>query len=151
MARSRQQRAHFLWLVLVVVGANYLAQIPYYLHLYYFPHGALPSASGSALLGLTLVWFLVGYAQLVRGSVKGYWLLLSFLVTEVFFYAHNIFTQVTHGYPPFFHLQNHDPILFTVFAIGYLNMLMGVYFLYYLARWRRALVAPARSEQASMR
>ncbi len=34
MSQSTQQRTRFLWLVLVVVGANYVAQIPYYLDVY---------------------------------------------------------------------------------------------------------------------
>ena len=142
MPRSHQQRRLFLWLVLAVVGANYLAQIPYYLDVYYFPHGAPPALSGSILLGLTCVWFLVGYMRLAAGSAKGYWLLLSFLVTEVFFYAHNMFIQVTHGYPPFLHLLARDAILTIVFDIGYLNMLLGVCFIVYLLRHRRDLIPP---------
>jgi hypothetical protein len=141
MPRSHHQRRLFLWLVLAVVGANYLAQIPYYLDVYYFPHGAPPSLSGSILLGLTCVWFLVGYVRLAAGSAKGYWLLLSFLVTEVFFYAHNMFIQVTHGYPLFLHLIARDAILTVVFDIGYLNMLLGVCFIVYLLRHRHDLIA----------
>ena len=70
----------------------------------------------------------------------GYWVLLSFLLTEVSFYSWNLLNQVAHGLPPFFHLQNRDSILFTVFAIGYVNLLAGLYFLYYLIRYRHALV-----------
>lgn len=55
--------------------------------------------------------------------------------------CHNEFNQVTHGFAPFFHLWNHDPLLVVVFAIGYLNMLGGVAFLVALL-WRyRGLVA----------
>jgi hypothetical protein len=151
MSRADQWRTRFLWLTLMVVGANYLAQIPYYLDVYYFPHGAAPSLSGSFLLGLTFVWFLVGYLRLRKGSVKGYWLLLSFLVTEVFFYAHNMFIQVMHGYPPFLHLQARDPILTVVFDIGYLNMLLGAYFIYALLRHRRDLIAPPAATALSAR
>ena len=142
MSHVHRQRRVFLWLVLAVVGANYLAQIPYYLDVYYFPHGAPPSLSGSILLGLTFVWFLAGYTRLAAGSAKGYWLLLSFLVTEVFFYAHNMFIQVTHGYPLFLHLLARDAILTVVFDIGYLNMLLGACFIAYLLLHRRDLIAP---------
>ena len=142
MSHVHRQRRVFLWLVLAVVGANYLAQIPYYLDVYYFPHGALPSLSGSLLLGLTFVWFLAGYTRLAAGNAKGYWLLLSFLVTEVFFYAHNMFIQVTHGYPLFLHLLARDAILTIVFDIGYLNMLLGAGFIAYLLLHRRDLILP---------
>lgn len=141
MRLTRRQHALALRLMLWVVLANYLAQIPYYLHLYYFPHGAPPSLSGTALLTLTLVWFLAGYLGIDRGWIWAYWLLLSYFVAVVTFYLRNMLTQVTHGYPPFFHVWGeHDPILFAVFAIGYLNMLAGVYFLYFLIRHRRSLV-----------
>ncbi len=129
MLRTEQQRKHFLWLILLVVGVNYLAQIPYYLHLYYFPHGALPNLRGSLMLGLTLLWFSAGYALLARGRTSGYWLLLSFLFTEVGFYVFNVVNRVTNGFPALMDLQTHDPLLWIVFLIGYINMLVGLYFL----------------------
>jgi hypothetical protein len=149
MQRWRQRHGLFLKVVLGIVLANYLAQIPYYLHLYYFPYGAPPRLSGTILLGLTLVWFLVGYVGLARGSRWGYWLLVAFLVTEVGFYASNMLVQVTHGYPPFLHLDISDPILFAVFGIGYLNLFAGAYFLYFLAQHRRTLVASGATASAS--
>lgn len=133
MIRTERQRKHFLWLVLLVVGANYLAQIPYYLHVYYFPHGVAPNLGGTLLLGLTLLWFGAGYALLARGRIVGYWLLLSFLFAEVAFYAHNIVVRVANGYPALMNLQTHDPLLLVVFLIGYSNMLVGLYFLAFLA------------------
>ncbi|HEX8996465.1 MAG TPA: hypothetical protein VF812_10575 [Ktedonobacterales bacterium] len=143
MSTLARQRTIFLWLTLIVVGANYLAQIPYYLHLYYFPHGALPNARGSLLLGLTLVWFLAGYSELARGRALGYWLLLTFLLTEVVFYAHGIYIRVTNGFPALEDMQTHDLLLQIVFGIGYLNMVAGAFFLLYLLRHHRALVTRA--------
>lgn len=145
MLRTEQQRKHFLWCVLLVVGANYVAQIPYYLHLYYFPHGALPNLRGSLMLGLTLLWFGAGYALLARGRMAGYWLLVSFLVAEVGFYVFNVTNRVANGFPALMDLQTHDPLLWTVFLIGYINMLVGFYFLVYLALNRRELLASAAS------
>lgn len=129
--------------VLGVVLANYLAQIPYYLDVYYFPHHAAPATAGSLMLLATLVWFLFGYVLLVRGSRIGYWVLLSFLAVEVSFYAYNMVNQVMHGYAPFFHLQARDAILFVVFAIGYLNLIAGICFLYILIRHRKTMIVPA--------
>jgi hypothetical protein len=122
------------------VGANYLAQVPYYLDVYYWPHHVAPNLSGALLLGATFVWFLVGYIMLARGIRPGYWLLLSFLLVEVCFYLYNMLNQVAHGYPPFLHLVARDAILTSVFDIGYLNLLCGLYFLYYLVRHHRALI-----------
>ncbi|HLZ23449.1 MAG TPA: hypothetical protein VKQ30_15150 [Ktedonobacterales bacterium] len=137
----RTKHPIFFSSVLGVVLSNYIAQIPYYLYLYYFPHRAAPAFAGSLLLIATLLWFLAGYIWLARGSRAGYWLLLSFLITEVGFYLHNMVIQVTHGFAPFFHLQSHDPLLFVVFAIGYLNFLAGAYFIYFLLRHRSAQFA----------
>lgn len=134
-----------MYCLLAVVGVNYVAQIPYYLYLYYFPHHAPPNALGTAMLLATLVWFLAGWILLARrGNLVGYLLLLTFLLTEFAFYFLNMVNQVAHGFSPFFHLQNRDPLLFTVFAIGYLNLIGTALFAVYLI-WRyRALVADQR-------
>lgn len=135
-------RRTFLVVVFVVVVANYVAQVPYYLRLYYFPHHAPPALWGSLALAATLAWFLVGFALLWRGRAEGYWLTLSFLVVETGFYLYNEISQIAHGFPPFFHLASPDPVLWTVFAIGYLNMVAGVAFIAALIVWRRRLTAP---------
>ncbi|HKV84041.1 MAG TPA: hypothetical protein VJN88_05760 [Ktedonobacterales bacterium] len=140
----RRSRVYFLWLVLVVVLANYMAQVPYALHLYH----KLPFDSGTLLLCATLLWFLCGFVGLMLWPRPGYWILLSFLLIEVGFYTYNMLNQVRHGFPPFFHLGNRDPILFTVFTIGYINQLAGLYFIYYLLRHRRALLTRRPSPQA---
>jgi hypothetical protein len=131
----------FLVVVFVVVVANYVAQVPYYLRLYYFPHHAPPAFWGTLALAATLAWFLTGFALLWRGRIAGYWLTLAFLVTETGFYLYNEISQVAHGFPPFFHLENRDPVLWAVFAIGYLNMVAGVVFIVALLAARRALTA----------
>lgn len=141
MHRSCQRQGLCLRILLGVVVANYLAQMLYYLHLYYFPRGALPSVGGALLLGLTFVGFLLDYVGVGRGRGTGNWLLLACLVAEVGFYVKNLLTQVLHGYAPFFHLQTRDPILFVVFGIGYLNLLVGGNALSYLRSHRRTLIA----------
>ncbi|HEU0025911.1 MAG TPA: hypothetical protein VFQ25_02245 [Ktedonobacterales bacterium] len=142
-------RRIFLVVVFVVVVANYIAQVPYYLRLYYFPHHTPPALWGSLALAATLAWFLAGWALLWRGRSVGYGLTLSFLVVETGFYLYNEVNQVAHGFPPFFHLANPDPVLWTVFAIGYLNMVAGIVFIAMLLASRRALLAPAATHRAA--
>jgi hypothetical protein len=108
--------------LLVVVLANYLAQIVYYLDLYY-PRP--PAVSGTALLGLTLVWFLVGYVGARRGWWMGRIILLAYLLSMVGFYVANTSELLVHGYGLLWHLQHHDLPVRMVFSVGYLNMLVG--------------------------
>jgi hypothetical protein len=94
------------------------------------------------LLAATFAWFLAGWLLLARrSSWMDFWLLLTFLLTEFAFYAANMVNQVAHGFAPFFHLQNRDPLLFTVFAIGYLNLIGGLVFAIFLIWRSRTLVA----------
>ncbi|HEV2238872.1 MAG TPA: hypothetical protein VGR57_19595 [Ktedonobacterales bacterium] len=108
--------------LLVVVLANYLAQIVYYLDLYYPRPMAI---SGTALLGLTLVWFLAGYVGTRRGWWMGHLILLTYLLAMVGFYVANIYGQIVHGYGLLWHFQHHDLPVRMVFAVGYLNMVVG--------------------------
>jgi hypothetical protein len=131
-----------LWAIFAVVIANYLAQIAYYLRLYYFPEHAPPALFGSLALAATLAWFVAGFALLWRGRATGYWLTLSYLAAETAFYLSNLLNQVAHGYAPFFHLANPDLVLWVVFATGYLNLLAGMGFIVALLLGRRALFSP---------
>ena len=108
--------------LLVVVVANYLAQIVYYLDLYY-PQP--PAIFGTALLGLTLVWFLAGYVGARRGQWMGRVLLLTYLLAMVGFYVANTYKLLIHGYGLLWHFQQHDLPVRIVFALGYLNMFVG--------------------------
>jgi hypothetical protein len=140
---QESRRWLLLWALFGVVAANYVAQVVYYFHLYY--PARLPL--GTITLGATFVWFLVGFVLLARGAVFGYWLLLTYLLAMVGFYLANMLNQMLHGFGPFFHLREPDPVLFVVFAIGYLNMLVGAYYVYVLVRHFRALIGrvPATS------
>lgn len=139
MQRSRDKL--FKAFVLSVVAVNYLAQIPYYLHLYY-PH-PLPLI-GSSLLGATLVWFLWGYLLFAKATRLGYWLLISYLVVMVAFYLHSTITHIVGGLNPLFFLRDRDPLVGVVLAIGYVNMLAGIYFISFLLRHRDILVDTSR-------
>lgn len=149
MKRTITWRSVFLAVVLAVIVSNYVAQIPYYLHLYYFPRHIAPSPTGVALLGLTLAWFLLGYIGLARGWRAGYWLLLTYLAAVVAFYLGNMLNQVANGFGPFFHVQTRDPILFVVFGVGYLNLVGGITFLALMAVFRRALLSGAAMAPAT--
>jgi hypothetical protein len=128
--------------LLVLVGlvlANYLAQIPYTLHLY----GLSASPRGALLLGATLVWFVAGATLHWRGRAAGYWLLLSFLAVEVVFYFRNEVLLIPAGYGMPYHLTHaRDPLLWVVFLIGDVNFLAAGCFVWYLLRERVRL--PAR-------
>jgi hypothetical protein len=108
--------------LLVVVLANYLAQIVYYLDLYYPRPLAIP---GTVLLGLTLMWFLAGYVVARRGWWMGRLVLLTYLLAMVGFYVANAYGLLVHGYGLLWHFQHHDLPVRMVFAVGYLNMFVG--------------------------
>ena len=117
--------------LLVMVLANYLAQIVYYLDLYY-PQP--PAMLGTALLCLTLLWFLAGYVGAQRGWWLGRLLLLSYLLAMVSFYVVGTYGLVVHGYGLLWHLQHHDLPVRMVFALGYLNLVVGAVALLALLR-----------------
>jgi hypothetical protein len=124
-----------LWVPSAVILANYAAQVPYGLHLY----GPRAITYGSALLLLTMVWFVAGFWLLIRAKAAGYWLTLSFLVTDFGFYLYNLIGGWVHGYGLFFHAWHlSDPILWAVFMIGYANFFAAGYLLMLLFRTRLA-------------
>lgn len=136
-ARALSRRS-WLWVPAAVILANYAAQVPYGLHLYgsaAMEHGALP-------LLVTLAWFAGGLWLLILGRAAGYWLILSFLLTDFGFYMYNLIGGWVHGYGLFFHAwQFKDMILWTVFMIGYANLFAAGYLLVALIRHHRAYLA----------
>jgi hypothetical protein len=124
---SRERRA--LQVLAALVLANYLAQLLYALHLY----GSSVNGRGVLLLGTALVWFLAGMVLLFCNRSAGYWLLLSYLVTEFVFYFRNEILLIPAGYGLPYHLVHvQDSLLWTVFLIGDLNFLAAGYFICYL-------------------
>lgn len=131
----------FLKLLLVVVLANYLAQIPYYIHQYYSPHHFLPSLYGSVLLAITLIWFLVAYKKILDNRLSGYWLMLSFLLVEFIFYLQTQISQALTSHQLFLHVYKPDGVLlFVVFGVGYVNFLAAPYFIWNLMRHKSAII-----------
>ena len=116
-------------ILFLLILANFLAQIPYYLHLYYNPNNLLAQLRGGYLLLIVFAVFLLASFLLFKRTVIGYWLMVMFLAVEFLFYVWNTLGEVIHGYGLFFHLNNPDLLLRVVFAIGYVNLFASGYFL----------------------
>ena len=123
--------------LVAAVGLNYAAQIPYYLHQYYLPHHQLPAAGGTLALGLTLLWFVIGYWWYVSGRRFGYGILLAFLVVQVLFYGHSIVLGLLTGAGAVAQLTTPSRFLLVIFAIGYVNFAVAAYYVYWLLRNER--------------
>ena len=133
----RYRPALWLWVPAAVILANYAAQIPYGVHLY----GRAAINHGWALLLVTLIWFAAGFWLLIRAKAAGYWLTLSFLLADFGFYLYNLIGGWVHGYGLFFHAWLvSDPILWTVFMIGYANFFAAGFLLVLLIRDRPASI-----------
>ena len=127
--QSKPVRVQTIILFLLIL-ANFIAQVPYFLRLYYRPGmNFLAEVRPFLLMGFVFAAFLVASILLFRRSIAGYWLMLAFLTVEFLFYLWNTVGEVVHGYGLFFHLQNPDMLLKIVFAIGYINLFAAGYFL----------------------
>ena len=127
--------------LLVVTLVDYAAQVPYYLVLYYFPHGTAPSARSVLLLGLTLAWFLLGFTGLRARRAWGHLVLLGFLCVEALFYLRAFVSgAVLHQ------LDHPDAVVRAVFVIGYVSGATAAVAAYLLIRYRRVLLAPPPAE-----
>ncbi len=125
---SKNIRIQAIILFLLIL-ANFIAQIPYYLHLYYNPNNLLAQAKGVLLILFVLGVFLLASLLLFKRRALGYWLMVVFLAVEFLFYLWNTLGEVIHGYGLFFYLNNPDLLLRAVFAIGYTNLFVSGYFL----------------------
>ena len=126
-----------VWVLFVVLLANFVAQVPYFIHLYYSPQHPLPDLRSSVLMGSVLALFLISFSLLLAKRMAGYYLLLFYLSLEFFFYLWNILGGVAHGYGLFFHLADRDPVLWAVNAVGYLSFFAAGYLLVLLLVQRR--------------
>ena len=125
-----------------VVLLNYAAQVPYAIDLY----GMHLSLAGAALLGATLLWFLVGLTALAGGSRTGYVVLTTYAAAQVAFYFHGQVLLAFAGYGmPYSLTHARDAIVWAVFVIGDVNFLAAAVTLVYLLARRRGLAAPAES------
>jgi hypothetical protein len=130
-------KARFMQVLLVVVGVNFLAQVPYYYHQYYSTRKLLPSLVGVILMSFVLGWFVLGYSRLQRSKRLGYSLMLSFLIVEFLFYLQTQIVQAFSGRGILLHvIHPDDALLFVVFLIGYLNFIAAGWFVYFMIKHR---------------
>lgn len=144
---SKTIRSQVIILFLLIL-ANFIAQIPYYLHLYYHPNNLLAQVKGGLLILFVFVLFLLASIFLFKRRVLGYWLMVVFLTVEFLFYLWNTLGEVIHGYGLFFHLTNPDLLLKIVFAIGYVNVFASGYFLGLLLLKRDAFLDSQEREKS---
>jgi len=130
-----------------LILANFIAQIPYYLPLYYNPNKVLAQVKGGLLLLFVFGVFLLASMLLFKRQALGYWLMVIFLAVEFLFYLWNTIGEVIHGYGLFFHLNNPDLLLRAVFAIGYVNLFASGYFLALLLLKRARFLDPQEREK----
>lgn len=129
--------------LVVIVAANYGAQIPYYFHQYYAPHRLFPSLVGSILLLATLAWFTVSYRMYKKGSRLGWWLLTAYLLTVFLFYLQTQIMQYVATHHILLYVYHPSSIiLFIVFGIGYLNCLAAAYYVAYMMARRQDFLTP---------
>ena len=130
-----------------LILANFIAQIPYYLHLYYNPHNLFADARGILLMLLVFGVFLLASILLFIRRALGYWLMVLFVAIEFLFYLWNSVGEVVHGYGLFFHLNNPDLLLRVVFALGYVNLFASGYFLVLLLLERGLFLDSGKREK----
>ena len=143
---SKNIRVQVIILFLLIL-ANFIAQIPYYFHLYYNPNNLLAQAKGGLIMLFVFAAFLLASTLLFKRRALGYWLMLIFLTVEFLFYLWNTLGEVIHGYGLFFHLNNPDLLLRAVFAIGYVNLFASGYFLGLLLLKRAHFLDPQEREK----
>ena len=116
--------------LVVVTVANYVWQVPYYLHLY--GRFGIPPGGLTVPLLLTFLWFLVATVLLVTRRPGGVPALASFLVLEALFYlVHYVSGAAGRD------LHGGDVVLVVASLLGYLNGLASVLFLAWLLLLRR--------------
>ena len=119
-----------------IVISNYIAQVPYAVHLY----GTHVNPIGVGMLAFTLLWFLLGFFLITKQNKWGYRLLLAFLITEFFFYLSGeiVTTFVFRVENPI--MRFNDMLLWFVFFIGDVNFVVAGYYIYYLIRNRMSIL-----------
>ena len=129
------------WVCFALVLANFVAQVPYFLHLYAGTQAFAISLRSFLIIGAVFAVFLAAMALLYKGLRAGYWLALLFLAAEFLFYLLGALESTLHGYGLFFQVYNPDLILRVIYSIGYLNLFASGYFLFLVLRFRHYFLA----------
>ncbi|MCD0484763.1 hypothetical protein LO771_20790 [Streptacidiphilus sp. ASG 303] len=133
---ARDGRA--LGALVVVTVANYVWQVPYYLH-FYGSHGRAPGGLWVPLVA-TGLWFAAGAVLYARGARGGGAVLGSFLVVEVLFYLlHNATGAAGRD------LVSGDAVLTVASVLGYAATLAAAGFLLHMRRRARRRREAARA------
>ena len=126
------QRSVSWWTLVVVTSVNYAAQGPYFIHNDYSAAHPLPGVRAVALLGATLVWFVVGMIGVAKRRRWGHAVLLSYLFTEAMFYAMTIISGTFVG-----QIENPSVLLRVIFVLGYASGAVAAYYAIRMFRERR--------------
>lgn len=127
-------------ILFALVLANFMAQIPYFFHLYYRSQPLFISMRSFLVLGFVFAFFLAASFLLFYRQRIGYFLMVAFLSVEFLFYLWGLVGSTLHGYMLFFQLNNPDLLLRIVYSIGYLNFFASGYFLYLILRHRNFFI-----------
>lgn len=132
-------RGPILASLVIIVGANFIAQVPYYYHQYYVRSHQPPTLLGVVLMVAVLAWFAIGYWRLAARKSLGLALTVSFLAVEFLFYVQTQIVQAMTGHGLLLHVVHpDDPVLFVVFLIGYINLVAAPFLIGALVRHRAA-------------
>ena len=123
-------------LLFALILANFVAQIPYFFHLYYGKQSLAVSARSFLILGCIFAFFMTASVLFFNGRRAGYPLLLGFLTVEFLFYLWGLVSSLVHGIGLFFQIHNPDVLLRIIYSIGYVNFFAAGYFLFLLIRNR---------------
>jgi hypothetical protein len=128
------------WILFGILLADFAAQVVYYFHIYYTPRRPFPDLKSTVVMGAVFALFIVSYWLLTSRHKAGYPAMLFYLALEFLFYLWNFIGGIIHRLGWFYHLNERDPVLWVVFAIGYLSFFASGYFLALLIYKRRVLV-----------
>jgi hypothetical protein len=128
-----------IWILFGILLADFVAQVVYFYHLYYTPRQPFPDLKSAVLMGAVFAMFVASYWLLINKRKAGYPAMLVYLALEFLFYLWNFVGGIIHGFGWFYHLNEHDPVLWVVFAIGYLSLFASGYFLALLIYHRQEL------------
>lgn len=121
--------------LLAVILADFVAQIPYFFHLYYRVQTLWITARSVLIMGMVFALFILASVLLLKRLRAGYQLMLIFLTIEGRFYLSGAISSTIRGLGPFFQIRNPDLVLRVIYSIGYVNLFASGYFLFLLLRY----------------